>query len=772
MEKIIIFENIVYRGNLLKDFYMYCLKRNKNLFKFIWRFIIWRFLRIFKRIDEESYKSKCWGFVENTAEFSKILEEFWKKNKRKIRKKYLNTEDTWISTSPQIIFEKLEHKNVVANMYDIEQKCFVSYKSLQEIYDKISANESVELVDIPRSKIKKIRKGDIHKIFWGEILWAKKSYYWIAKSLESLVKILVIYVVSILVTKMTLYYASILYGGDMYYSYFKVPHTYMLNFLPVFFVMLFFWLLSKRVWVGVLISSSFALGIAWVNYFKLLFRDDVFVFEDLRLVSEGMTMGANYNLALEKEMLAMLMILGTIVLVLFLLSLRKVEYSKIRFMWCFVLVCASVWLVKNVYFNPSYYAETTNEDLINKWFYSDQYVSRGCIYPFIRSAEELMELPPSGYNVEEVEKELSKFQNQDIPNGEKVNVISIMLEAFNDFSEFEGVEFDVNPYEDLHQIEAEAYSGELVTNIFAAGTINTEHLFLSGTIHEMDGRVPENTYVRYFQEQGYTVEGSHPSYEKFYNRVNVNENYGFEQYYFMENKYGLIDDAIAGDDVLLPDILECYEKNKKTGKPYFNFSVTYQNHGPYSSEPADTNYLKWKEGYSDDEYNILNNYFAGIENTCQNLRLMTEYLKNEEEPVILLFFGDHNPWGGDNNTAYEMLDINLNLDEEEGFYNYYDTKYVIWANESAKKILENEFEGVGPSIGPYFLMNELFDLADWTGSAYMQAANKLKDEVEVVHEYYYQENGELSHELSEKARKKLKEHEKIEYYYRKNYLYD
>jgi hypothetical protein len=70
------------------------------------------------------------------------------------------------------------------------------------------------------------------------------------------------------------------------------------------------------------------------------------------------------------------------------------------------------------------------------------------------------------------------------------------------------------------------------------------------------------------------------------------------------------------------------------------------------------------------------------------------------------------------------------------------------------------------------LMNELFDLADWTGSAYMQAANKLKDEVEVVHEYYYQENGELSHELSEKASKKLKEHEKIEYYYRKNYLYD
>lgn len=83
MEKIIVFENIVYRGNLLKDFYMYCLKRNKNLFKFIWRFVIWRFLRIFKRIDEESYKSKCWGFVENTAEFSKILEEFWKKTREK-----------------------------------------------------------------------------------------------------------------------------------------------------------------------------------------------------------------------------------------------------------------------------------------------------------------------------------------------------------------------------------------------------------------------------------------------------------------------------------------------------------------------------------------------------------------------------------------------------------------------------------------------------------------------------------------------------------------
>ena len=40
---------------------------------------------------------------------------------------------------------------------------------------------------------------------------------------------------------------------------------------------------------------------------------------------------------------------------------------------------------------------------------------------------------------------------------------------------------------------------------------------------------------------------------------------------------------------LFEDIVSLYEQNKQTGKPYFNFSVTYQNHGPYETQMLLTN---------------------------------------------------------------------------------------------------------------------------------------------------------------------------------------
>ena len=52
-----------------------------------------------------------------------------------------------------------------------------------------------------------------------------------------------------------------------------------------------------------------------------------------------------------------------------------------------------------------------------------------------------------------------------------------MLEAYNDFSKFDEIEFAIDPYKELHEIESEAYHGELVTNIFAGGTVDTERKF-------------------------------------------------------------------------------------------------------------------------------------------------------------------------------------------------------------------------------------------------------------------------------------------------------
>lgn len=444
---------------------------------------------------------------------------------------------------------------------------------------------------------------------------------------------------------------------------------------------------------------------------------------------------------------------------------------RVRLLGVIVLVMVGVYSFNHYYMNKDLYAATQNFGLINKWSATQLYISKGFFYPFLYSIQTAIDVEPEGFDKNVAKETVNTYDMSSIPNGQKVNIISIMLEAYNDFSKFEQIEFGKNVYEYFHQLKAEGYSGELVTNIFAGGTVDTERSFLTGYTSLNNFRTNVNSYAHFFKSQGYTVEGSHPSYEWFYNRKNINEYLGFENYYFFENHYSeLADGQIARDDVLFPEIIKFYEENKKTGKPYFSFNVTYQNHGPYSTEAlTDVQYIKNK-GYSDEEYNILNNYFAGIYSTNEQLKSIFEYFRGEKKPVVIILFGDHNPWLGDNNSVYKSVGINLDVSTEEGFYNYYNTLYVIWGNDSAKKVLNSDLKGDGPTIGPYFLMNEFFELAGYEGNEFMKFSNELKEVMNVVHTTgRYKESNILTSEPSPESEQKLNEFLQVQYYWKKGF---
>ena len=71
-------------------------------------------------------------------------------------------------------------------------------------------------------------------------------------------------------------------------------------------------------------------------------------------------------------------------------------------------------------------------------------------------------------------------------------------------------------------------------------------------------------------------------------------------------------------------------------------------------------------------YNIVNEYFGNIESVNKALAKLIDYFDSQEEPVIILFFGDHKPYLEE---AYNQLNINMNRWQEDGFINYYETPY-------------------------------------------------------------------------------------------------
>ncbi|MBQ1250582.1 MAG: LTA synthase family protein [Clostridia bacterium] len=522
-------------------------------------------------------------------------------------------------------------------------------------------------------------------------------------------------------------------------SYIKSPALLILNTLPVLLAAFFFWLVFNRVWIGVAGSGALVLMGSLINFYKITLRNDPFLAADVLLVSEAANMTGEYTLTLSAAVV--LSVIASVAAVILSGKLLRARITKwpVRIALVLVIVLCGGLLLNNVYFDDTLYNKTENIDR-NAWFLSrwsdrDQYVCRGFMYPFLHSVKTAVEKAPDGYDKNESAAYLGRFEDADIPEDKKVNVIGIMLEAYNDFSKFGVLELDNDPYEYMHKLQAEGISGELITNIFAGGTIDTERSFITGYPYMSEYRSELPTYVSYLKEQGYYAEGGHPGYDWFYNRRNVADWFGFDNYYFFEDRYAVEGDALMMDSPFFADLLSLYEEHTSASEdPYFSFSVTYQNHGPYSDQLLyDGEHIFAKDqGYSIEAYRILNNYLWGINKTDEAIEEMIESLREDEEPVVVVLFGDHNPWLGDNSFVYDELGISLDRGNEEGFYNYYNTPYVIWANDAAKAAAGNDFSGEGGDFSPNFLMNRVFAACGWEGPAYMQAANEVRETFDVV----------------------------------------
>ncbi len=137
-----------------------------------------------------------------------------------------------------------------------------------------------------------------------------------------------------------------------------------------------------------------------------------------------------------------------------------------------------------------------------------------------------------------------------------MNLISIQLEAFADLSPVRHRRPLPRRLPGFHALQAESYTGTLITDIFAGGTTETEWAVLTGGQPPRDFSYDTNRGL-VPQSQGYTANGSHPCRDWFYNRLTVNPNLGLDDYLFTDNYYYQFiqeGEDVAYDDVFFPDL--------------------------------------------------------------------------------------------------------------------------------------------------------------------------------------------------------------------------
>ena len=547
-----------------------------------------------------------------------------------------------------------------------------------------------------------------------------------------------------------------------------------LNLFPPALLIWLFYFLTGRSWAAYLCTGLPVLGLAAANYYKIQFRGDPLLAADLALASEAGDMAGKYDLALN-PMLENALLWAAAGLILALLLRGRMERGVRLFGLASAAAVAATALV-SLYCNAPLYQQTQTEaEEVNLWSDEEVYLSHGALYAFLYSVQDMIPQAPAQYDGETARQILAQYEEADIPEEQKVSVVGVMLEAFCDLTDFPalGEQESVQAvYAPWHALEEASVSGNLLTNIFAGGTVDTEWCFLTGYSQYDKFQKPTDSYVWYFDRQGYQTRGGHPGFGWFYNRQNVNEYLGFQEYWFTENHYGELVDPVAAqwnsDHLLADEIVKDLQAHLEGGEPVFSFSISYQNHGPYESEHTSNEIYLDPEtcGLPAETCHIFNNYLHGVNITISAMTTMAQALEEMDQPVVLVLFGDHKPWGGNGNSAYGGAGASFDLSTREGFYEYYATPYLIWANSAAKQALGRDFQGDGGDFSPCFLMNELFEQCGWTGPAFLQYAETIREMTPLVHtqRLYLDPQGNLTNNPPEDVRKSLLEYQWVQYY--------
>lgn len=509
-------------------------------------------------------------------------------------------------------------------------------------------------------------------------------------------------------------------------SYFYEPEIFLLNLIPVLLLVAFFYFLTNRAWLGFLIPSLLLLVVGIVNYYMIALRGEPFVAEDILNAGAGLGILKEYELTVPIILILAVaaVIGGTVILAIF----AKGRFPKNRWWLRLALLTLTVVLAgvswQQLYSDSDRYDQLllTNADRFNVWKDAENYASKGLVYSFLHSVDTMLPEKPDGYSEEAAQAILADYPDADIPQEKKVHLIITMLESYADLSELESIRFTADPYAEFHALQKESYCGVLYPDTIGGGTINAERAVLTGFSYPQP-RYSRNTesYVRYFGAQGYATDGGHPGYEWFYGRSSVNAYLGFDEYHFYEDTYHALNGA------------------------------EYVSH----------------EGISDAAYFTVNNYLNSIADTGKQVSAYVDRFRESEEPVVLVFFGDHKVTFGAGNSYYEEMGICTQEYTTEGFRNLYTTPYLIWANDAAKQALGRPFVGSGRDISPCYLMAEIFDCCGWKGSSWLQYQRSIREELPLLQsKNIYKTATGYNAELSQAQADALAERRIVEYYVR------
>lgn len=558
------------------------------------------------------------------------------------------------------------------------------------------------------------------------------------------------------------------FGLPLFFDYFSSWTLIILNLLPPVLIVFLVYFLSGRAWIAFTFPALLIFALSTVHFFKVQIHGDAFIFSDIVVAREVAAVVTEMSLTFNwKNYLTVFALVCGTLFSIFVLK-RKLKKIPPRMIAAAAVAAVSLGSYFIVYTDADLYQNTSVRVPGMAYSRTFRHISKGFMYPFVYSIHQAVSVQsgiPEWYDAREGRRLSEQYASVDIPSDRKVNMICLMLESYADFTKFDVLDFEVDVYAPLNRLREESFSGEVITNVFAGWTIDTERLFLTGNSSFISYNKPTSSYVHFMRSQGYVTEGYHAGDSWFYDRKAINSYMGFDRYLFRDS----IGVTNRDDSVFFQTVMDLYQQRDRS-KPYFNYSLSFQNHVGFASAHMLDKPAIAQGDITDESFKILVNFLAGIYDTSWRLEEFINTLRGDPEPVVVVVFGDHLPWLGQGASVYNELGININRDTEEGFFNRFSTPYFIWANDAAKETLGNDFTGDGGSFSTYFLMGKAFELCSWEGPGHMQALRELQTIIDIsTPASIFRENGVLTDKLSPDAADTFRSFRQMEIYRRENF---
>lgn len=479
--------------------------------------------------------------------------------------------------------------------------------------------------------------------------------------------------------------------------------------------------LCRSIFAGGLIVTLSVAGLSFANYYKMLITSTPLYVQDIRLVTQvGGIMELNEaSMKFSGESAAAVVIMLLVLVGLFFVSrrfrprLREGLISGLISAILFASLFCVPASVESWFYGPAGSGQAAAQDtqIVHN---SRCGVLLGLWRSVVLGGEE--ELIP-----EPDEEELMLMNAQswieelpDTDKDEQPNVIFVLGESFFDVTELPGVSYAEDPVADFHRICSEGVSGKFYTHTLGYGTENIELEIMTGIntrffswddmIYgwEQEKLLTYPSLPQLFSDAGYYTAYLHTFNDGIYNRTALYTALGFQDMYFSGDfaaidpeaaaapdywgyMYGKIAGEFYSDDYLADVTAELFDQKAGEG-PVFLWAVTMENHTPYTADKFSSYDFPFESDLGDEAVGVLNAVTQGVADCSEALGKLVDHLAAQDEPVIVVFFGDHRPGTPLESGATVYSELGMCPEdvadwELEDYAELYSTDYVIWSND-------------------------------------------------------------------------------------------